>query len=65
MSIPKTDDIRKHWDDFSSMYQRIMETTTTQFYYTLYNMINAKDSKNCLEVGCGTGLGILHALNFK
>ncbi len=27
--------------------------------------MNGRSSKNCLETGCGTGLGILHSLNFK
>ena len=42
-----------------------MEKITTSFFYTLYNLSNIDKSNSVLEVGCGTGLSILHVISFK
>ena len=62
MKAKTNEENKNHWNSFSNIYQEVMEQTTSIFYYTLFNIINCKKGENILEVGCGTGLGIVHGL---
>jgi arsenite methyltransferase len=60
----KKDHVKTFWNDFSHYYGETLESSSLLPALSLSKMLKLTNSKNILEVGCGTGTLSLHWLHF-
>eukprot|EP00475_Leptophrys_vorax_P045839 TRINITY_DN9666_c0_g1_i1.p2 TRINITY_DN9666_c0_g1~~TRINITY_DN9666_c0_g1_i1.p2 ORF type:complete len:289 (+),score=85.97 TRINITY_DN9666_c0_g1_i1:70-936(+) len=63
--VPKTEEVIKFWNEFSSAYSNSLERVTVQAARTLYQNLKLDSASHLVELSCGPGTCALEILTLK
>lgn len=65
IKAPKTENIKKYWNDFGSIYSQIMEYSTQPSLYSLIVNLKINEANRIFELSCGGGKSLSLVCSLK